>query len=320
MPATKPVNAFKQLLDNGSMRKMFTDAMGKNAGSFITSMIEMYKGNGDLQKCDPTAVVMECVKAATLHLPIERSLGFAWIIPYKITVKTKDPTTGFEHYDKVMKPTFQLGYRGLIQLAMRTGMYKFLNADEVYEGELRSINKLTGEIDLNGVRTSDTVVGYFAYLELITGFRKTLYMTVEQMAAHAKKYSKSIKNEVKVTDLIPLAQILTPTGDGVGWMANFNGMAEKTVTRNLLSKYGYLSTELSQAISYDINSDRKVEDADYVDVTDQKMIGFSDDNGNTYTMVGGSAGNNASQGGEGSATGAVNAANTIANNEPDPGF
>ena len=139
-----------------------------------------------------------------------------------------------------MKPTFQLGYRGLIQLAMRTGMYKFLNADEVFEGELRSINKLTGEIDLNGVRTGDTVVGYFAYLELITGFRKTLYMTVEQMAAHAKKYSKSIKNEVKITDLIPLAQILTPTGDGVGWMANFNGMAEKTVTRNLLSKYGYL--------------------------------------------------------------------------------
>ena len=126
VPATKPVNAFKNLLDNGSMRKMFTDAMGKNAGSFITSMIEMYKGNEDLQKCDPTAVVMECVKAATLHLPIERSLGFAWIIPYKITVKTKDPVTGFEHYDKVMKPTFQLGYRGLIQLAMRTGMYKFL--------------------------------------------------------------------------------------------------------------------------------------------------------------------------------------------------
>ena len=170
------------------------------------------------------------------------------------------------------------------------------------------------------MRTGDTVVGYFAYLELTTGFRKTLYMTVEQMAAHAKKYSKSIKNEVKVTDLIPLAQILTPTGDGVGWMANFNGMAEKTVTRNLLSKYGYLSTELSQAISYDINSDRKVEDADYVDVTDQKMIGFSDDNGNTYTMVGGSAGNNTSHGGEGSATGAVDAASATANNEPDPGF
>ena len=189
----------------------------------------------------------------------------------------------------------------------------------MFEGELRSINKLTGEIDLNGVRTGDTVVGYFAYLELTTGFRKTLYMTVEQMAAHAKKYSKSIKNEVKVTDLIPLAQILTPTGDGVGWMANFNGMAEKTVTRNLLSKYGYLSTELSQAISYDINSDRKVEDADYVDVTDQKMIGFSDDNGNTYTMVGGS-GNNTSHGGDGSATGTVDAASATANNEPDPGF
>ena len=102
-------------------------------------------------------------------------------------------------------------------------------------------------------------------------------------------------------------------------MANFNGMAEKTVTRNLLSKYGYLSTELSQAISYDINSDRKVEDADYVDVTDQKMIGFSDDNGNTYTMVGG-ADNNTSHGGEGSATGAVDAASATANNEPDPGF
>lgn len=307
----KPVNAFKNLLDNGSMRKMFVDAMGKNAGSFITSMIEMYKGNEDLQKCDPTAVIMECIKAATLHLPIERSLGFAWIIPYNISYKKVDPVTKREFYEKIMTPTFQLGYRGLIQLAMRTGMYKYLNSNEVFEGELRSFNKLTGEPDLTGVRTGDKVIGYFAYLELITGFRKTLYMTVDQMAAHAKKYSKSIKKEIKISDLIPLAQILTPT-DGVGWMANFNGMAEKTVTRNLLSKYGYLSTELSAAISYDIKTDnRLVEDAEYEDVTNQKNIGF--DSTTNFQNVGSDDGNST-----GEQQGATDP--YTSSNDPNPGF
>lgn len=105
--------------------------------------------------------MLEALKAATLRLPINRQLCFAWIIAYG------------------NKPTFQIGYKGMIQLAMRTGQYKCLNADVVYEGELKGRNKLTGEIDLSGKRTGDIVAGYFAYFEMINGFTKSLYMSRE---------------------------------------------------------------------------------------------------------------------------------------------
>jgi Recombinational DNA repair protein (RecE pathway) len=138
---------------------------------------------------------------------------------------------------------------------MRTGQYKHINADVVYEGELGVKNKLTGEIDLSGEATSDKIIGYFCYFELLNGFSKTLYMPVEKMAAYAKKYAPTIKYSADVTieKLIALGSSGV-SGGSVGWTGDFTSMALKTVTRNLLSKYGYLSIEMQQAI---------VEDRDY---------------------------------------------------------
>ena len=147
---------------------------------------------------------------------------------------------------------------------MRTGQYRTINADAVYEGELRKVNKLTGEIAFDGERTSDKVVGYFCYFELLNGFSKTLYMTVEQMANHAKRYSKGLvkyddtgnKVDVTVDSLVALADLpMAPDSKTVGWLGNFHGMAIKTVIRNLLSKYGYLSVEMQNAISNDYEGD-----------------------------------------------------------------
>ena len=197
---------------------------------------------------------MEALKAAVLHLPINKALGYAFIIPFNNNRKVKytdEQGVERERWEKVMEPTFQIGYKGLIQLAMRTGQYRTLNADAVYEGELRKVNKLTGEIAFDGERTSDKVVGYFCYFELLNGFAKTLYMTVEQMAMHAKRFSKGLKKETTVESLINLAALPVSDSNAVGWMGNFHGMAIKTVIRNLLSKYGYLSVEMQNAIADD---------------------------------------------------------------------
>lgn len=240
----------KDAMSAPSVQEQFKNALDKNAGPFTASLIDLYVGDNKLQACDPKAVIMEALKAAVLKLPINKALGFAYIIPFNISVKNPDNT-----YSSVPTPTFVVGYKGLIQLAMRTGQYKHINADVVYEGELGVKNKLTGEIDLSGEATSDKIIGYFCYLELLNGFSKTLYMPVEKMAAYAKKYAPTIKYSADVTieKLIALGTSGV-SGGSVGWTGDFTSMALKTVTRNLLSKYGYLSIEMQQAI---------VEDRDY---------------------------------------------------------
>jgi len=215
----KPLDQLKSILNENSVKQQFQNALKENANAFIASIIDLYSSDSYLQQCKPVKVIGEALKAATLKLPINKSLGFAYIVPYR---------------DKgVMTPQFQLGYKGYIQLAMRTGQYKFLNADVVYEGEFKSRNKLTGEIDLTGEKKSDTIIGYFAYMELINGFKKCVFWTVEEVTAHAKRFSKSYN----------LA--------GSAWKTSFDAMALKTVLRNLLSKYGIMSTEMITAIVHD---------------------------------------------------------------------
>lgn len=249
--APKKVDVLKSMLNAPSVVEQFQNALAKNAPTFIASVIDLYNGDNKLQLCEPKQVVMEALKAAVLHLPINKSLGFAYIIPFQ---NSKKDDKG--NWIKVYEPVFQMGYKGFIQLAMRTGQYRTINADVVYEGELRKANKLTGEIAFDGEKKSDKVVGYFCYFELLNGFSKTLYMTVEQMAEHAKRYSKGLKKETTVESLINLSNLpVAPDSKTVGWMGNFHGMAVKTVIRNLLGKYGYLSVEMQQAIVNDTKGD-----------------------------------------------------------------
>lgn len=256
-------DALKGILNAESVQEQFKNALGKASNTFVASVIDLYNSDSNLQMCEPKAVVMEALKAAVLHLPINKALGYAYIIPYNNSYTEKDQygkdildERGNKKWYKKMEPTFQLGYKGYIQLAMRTGQYRTLNADVVYDGEIRKVSKLTGEIAFDGEKVSDKIAGYFCYFELLNGFSKTLYMTVEQMAKHAKRFSKGLKKDVSVERLLQLAAM--PVNDDsktVGWLGNFHAMGVKTVVRNLLSKYGYLSIEMQTAIADDMRSE-----------------------------------------------------------------
>lgn len=203
----------QQYLNVNSVQETIQKSLGEQSGAFSASLLELYSSDKYLKECSPNAVIQEAMKAVALKLPIVKALGFAYIVAFK----------------KV--PTLQIGYKGYIQLALRTGQYRIVNADVVYEGEFIGNNKLTGEIDITGEKTSDKIVGYFAHMEYKNGFSKTLYWTVEGVKLHAKKYSKTYPNGA--------------------WKDDFDKMAVKTVLRNLLSHYGYLSVEMINAFSSD---------------------------------------------------------------------
>lgn len=208
----------RKTLTSNSMQSMIYQRIGEKVGTFTTSLLDLIGDNTALQKCDPNLVVKEAIKAPALDLPINNNLGFAYIIPYG------------------NKPQFQMGYKGFIQLAIRTGQYKHLNADAVREGETIIVDKIRGTMEITGEPTSDNVLGYFAYMELVNGFEKAVFWTKEKVTEHGRKFSKAFNSGP--------------------WKSDFDAMAKKTVLKSLISKYGPLSIEMTTALSSD-NSDFK---------------------------------------------------------------
>lgn len=236
-----PTNRMKQLTSNSGIQEMFKESLGKNAGAFLSSLIEVYSDPaGALSECEPKEVVMEALKAATLKLPINKNLGFAWIIPYNKNTKIEDEN-GRTQWVKVAHPQFQIGYKGLIQLAMRTGQYQTINANVVYEGMEVSEDYLTGSVKIEGKKKSDKVIGYFSYFKLVNGFEKVLYWSKEQVIEHAQKHSQGYKSMENAKGG------KCYKADKFVWDNNFDEMALKTMTRRLLTKYGVLSVEMQNA-------------------------------------------------------------------------
>ena len=240
--------AFNKVVNGGYIQNQLTNIMGKNAGSFTSSMIELFSQDSNLQECDPKAVVMEAMKAAALHLPLSKSLGRAYVLPFK--------------NKGVATPTFVIGWKGLIDLAVRTGQYETINAVCVYKGEMTGQDKLSGFINLEGVKESNEVVGYLGYFKLTTGFKKMVYMSLEQMAHYGKTYAPTLKfSKVTEEELIRKAQEQSekgPQAGAIGWFGDFNAMALKTVVRKVLS-WGPMSIELQNAIAQDEDYDTPAE-------------------------------------------------------------
>lgn len=199
----------------------FIELLGeKKAKAFASAIVSVCNGNTQLKECDPRTIVGAAGLAAMTNLSISPSLGQAYIVPYQ------------------GKAQFQIGWKGLVQLAHRTKQYSALHAGKVCEGEIERINPVTGEAIL-GEKVSDKVVGYVAYMRLTNGFEKTLYMPKDELEAHALKYSKSYAYDKR-------------TGKKTSpWSTNFDAMASKTVLKRLLNNYGILSTEMVEVIQAD---------------------------------------------------------------------
>ncbi len=218
-----------QLLNSSKIKKRFLEILGKNAQSFISSILSIYNDNEKFRQCDPMSILTAAGQAANLKLPILPQLGYAYVIPY------------FDARTQKYSAQFQLGYKGLIQLAMRSGLYRNLNTTEIYEGQIKRINYITGEIEI-GERTSDTVVGYAAYMELVNGFSKTLYMSRADMERHAQTYSESYRKDKDKRWSV--------------WAKNFDTMAKKTVLKKLLTTFAPTSIEMQDnALSTALKAD-----------------------------------------------------------------
>lgn len=241
------------LLQSDMVKKRLEDILGKRASTFATSVIQIANSNDLLKKADPQSILNSALLATTLELPLNNSLGFAYIVPFNN--KQKDGTFKVE-------AQFQLGAKGLQQLAVRSGQYKDLYAKAVYEGQVVEDDSFLGYHFEWKNKTSDTVIGYASYFKLTSGFESIFYMPVQDIIDHAKKYSQTFKRY----------------GSGL-WKDDFDKMAKKTVLKLLLnSGKAPLSVEMQNAVTADqavikeYNEDNTI-DVDYVDGTDVESTG-----------------------------------------------
>lgn len=218
----------KDFFKSDVVKSKFAELLGNRASGFMTSVLSIVSQSDALQLVTPESVYMCAMVAATLDLPLNSNLGFAYIVPYKD------------------KATFQMGYKGFIQLAQRSGQFKTIAATPIYEGQIIEANPLTGYVFDFAKKTNDTVIGYAAYFSLINGFEKTMYMSVDDLNKHGKSFSQTFKK-----------------GFGL-WKDNFDAMAQKTVIKLLLSKFAPLSVEMQKAI---VTDQAVINDADADDVT-----------------------------------------------------
>ena len=252
-----PVVAFKNYLNSVKVQALLKNRLSsdKMKTDFMSSVIEIVTGSPELQQCDPQSILSESLKAASIHLPLNKALGRCYVVPFK--------------NKGVLTATMIIGYKGYIHLAKNSVKYRNINADVVYEGQITYTNYLTGEIKIDHAPTSDKVVGFFAYIEELNGFNKTLFMTIEQIAHYAKTYVPYLKFNNKVTEdtIKQKLQNHATHGpeQGIGWMSDSVTMAKKTCLRQLLTKWGNLSIEEQEAIANDVSYDttitRDVEDA-----------------------------------------------------------
>ena len=238
------IERIKELMTSDEVAKRFKDLLGKRAQGFIVSVMQIVQSNDLLKKADPHSVYAAAATAAVLDLPLNNNFGFAYIVPY-----AKDDYDRQGNNIRKQYAQFQMGYKGFIQLAQRSGLFKTISVTQVYEGQLIEENPLTGFTFDFTKKTSEKIIGYASYFELLNGFNKTMYMSTEMAEAHGKKYSQTYKQ-----------------GFGL-WKTDFDTMAMKTILKLLLSKYAPLSIEMQRAVQSDqaVIGDVETVEVDYVD-------------------------------------------------------
>lgn len=217
---TMQATSIAQYIRNEKVKARVEEVLGRKAQQFLASLTALAQQDQLLAVADPQSVLQAALIAASLDLPVNRALGYAWIVPYR------DGKTG--RYIA----QFQLGYKGMVQLALRTGQYRRINALPIHEGELVKWDPLTEELVVDfAARKSENVVGYAAYFELVNGFRKTIYKTRDDIERHRKRFSRASS----------------------AWETDYDAMAIKTVLRELLGRWGIMSIEMAQALDADVD-------------------------------------------------------------------
>jgi len=249
----------KHFFNSPAVKQKFSEVLDGNGQQFVASLLSIVTNNNLLAKATNESIMTAAMKAATLKLPIEPSLGMAYIVPYNRNEKQGNT------WVKINEAQFQMGYKGFIQLAQRSGQIRNINCDIVYKEEFLRYDKVYGTLHLKEEQVdSGEVEGYFASLELINGFRKMIFWKKEKVIAHAQKYSKTYDKQIG--DFKP----------GTPWKTEFDAMAQKTLIKELLSKYAPLSTELQEAIIAD-NEDSNVNEVKRAkDVTPPESDNLSD--------------------------------------------
>lgn len=269
-PASTPnvtalVNSF---LDRDGLRKRFDELLGKRSPQFISSIVSMVNADANMQQafCEaPMTVIQSALKAATFDLPIDQNLGYAYIVPFKNYKKDIDK--------KVMEASFILGWKGMHQLALRTGAYKTINVVDIREGELKKYNRLTEEVEIDFIEDENEreqlpVIGYVGYYRLVNGAEKTIYMSVKAIENHEKKFRKG-------------------QYQGKGWRDDWDAMARKTVYRILIGKWGVMSIDYQTADEGKQLADIMAEDAKAEDVIDAEYVDIPVDESTGEVIEGG---------------------------------
>lgn len=246
---------FSIAIQTDAYKKLINNTLGdpKRANKFIASISSAVATNPQLQKCDAGSILSGALLGEALNLSPSPQLGQFFLVPYDKKQKINGEWVVVES-----NAQFQLGYKGYIQLAIRSGQYKDIDVIDVREGEYLGRDKITGKhqfefIENEVERENKPIIGYMAYFEYLNGFYKNIYWSKEKMQKHALEYSQAYASDVKKGTTYSF------------WSKDFNGMAFKTMIRQLISKWGVMSIEMQEAITKDMTVVKEDGSYDYVD-------------------------------------------------------
>lgn len=237
------LKSFNQMIVNPNTQQYLQNVLGERRGEFVNNLVALVANNRQLQECEPTTLMFAALKATALRLPLDPNLAQAHVIPYR------------NNKTRTVEAQFQMGWRGFVQLAIRSGQFSTINVTDIREGELQGYDLITGEMQVKALpdRENLPIVGYMAFFRLNNGFTKSLYMTAGEVEQHAKRYSQTYNSK---TEYIRKSS---------KWTTDFDAMARKTVLKLLLNRFAPLSVDMQQAVVADQAVLRGRDKFDYVD-------------------------------------------------------
>lgn len=272
LPQAKKDMGITAFLNQDSVKNQLQQAVGKNSMRFVSSVVSAVTVNPALQECTNKSILSAALLGESLNLSPSPQLGQYYMVPYE------------NKKEGVKVAQFQMGYKGYIQLAIRSGQYKKLNVLAVKEGELVRFDPLTEEIEVRLIedeekREQAKTIGYYAMFEYINGFKKALYWSKKKMLSHADRYSQAFSKDAKEMTVRGKKKTKVSFADFEAgnfpkedewmyssfWYKDFDGMAFKTMLRQLISKWGIMSIEMQRAYEGDMAEIREDGTNSYVD-------------------------------------------------------